>query len=88
MPAARCSRSASVYRGYVHRLGKVGSTRGVDGRAVIVLVVFVVNWCASRTVVAKLGHIGGGMRTRAGVGGRVRVDSKLGGICVLGLNCS
>ena len=34
----------------------------------------VVNWCASRTVVAKVGPVGSGMRARAGVGGSVRFD--------------
>ena len=28
----------------------------------------VVNWCAARTVVAKVGPVGSGMRARAGVG--------------------
>ena len=43
VPASRCSRSTSVHRVCVHRLGEVGSTRGVAGWDVIVLVVFVVN---------------------------------------------
>ena len=74
VPAARCSRSASVHRGYVHRREEVGSTSGVDRWDVIVLVALVVNWCGSRTVVVKLGPVGGGMWARAGVGGRVSVD--------------
>ena len=74
VPEVRFSSLVSVHYECVHWRGELGSTSCADGCAVAVLVVLLVNWCNSRTVVANFRPVGGGTRVRAGVDGRVRVD--------------
>ena len=58
----------------MHLRGEQGSTSDGDWLAFVVLVIVVVNRCVLRTVTAKVGPVGSGMRVRAGVGGRLSVD--------------
>ena len=63
-----------MHRGCAHVVGERGSTSVGELLAGAGFVSVVVNLCVSRTVVAKVGPGGSGMRARVGVGGRVSVS--------------
>ena len=62
-----------MHRGCAHVLGERGSTSVGELLAGADLVSVVVNLCVSRTVAAKVGPGGSGMRARVGGGGRLTV---------------
>ena len=77
VPDARYSRSVNAQRRCVHRCGELGSTSGVDRRAVSVLMVLLVKRWDSKKVGKNLRLVGGGVRARAGVGGSARGGFRL-----------